>query len=96
MPVKIKHIIIMSKNILSLIIVFVSLNVYSQVSIIPQPVSVKMPRMAGSFIISAATPVILEGSGLEASAQFLNDYLKEIYGFTIKVSSQQPGHQPFI
>lgn len=84
-----------AKRLFSLIIVFVSLQVFSQVSIIPQPVSLKMPRMAGSFTISAATPVILEGSGLEASAQFLNDYLKQIYGFTVKISNQ-PSRSPAI
>jgi hexosaminidase len=57
----------------------------AQVNIIPQPVEVKMPATAGSFTITARTPIILEGSGLENSAAFLNDYLQMVYGFKLKV-----------
>jgi hexosaminidase len=62
-----------------------TINLYAQVNIIPQPAELKMPETAGSFTITAKTPIILEGSGLENSARFLNDYLKQVYGFTLPV-----------
>ncbi len=44
-----------------------SMHLHAQVNIIPQPVELKMPETAGSFTITAKTPIILEGSGLENS-----------------------------
>ncbi|WP_276483300.1 family 20 glycosylhydrolase [Paraflavitalea pollutisoli] len=65
---------------------------FSQVNIIPQPVEVKMPKVAGQFVITKNTPIVLEGSGLENSANFLNDYLQQVYGFTLKVTDKStPG-----
>ncbi|AEW00242.1 beta-N-acetylhexosaminidase [Niastella koreensis] len=65
-----------------------SMHLHAQVNIIPQPVELKMPETAGSFTITAKTPIILEGSGLENSAQFLNDYLKQVYGFTLPITKK--------
>ncbi len=48
-----------------------TINLYAQVNIIPQPAELKMPETAGSFTITAKTPIILQGSGLENSARFL-------------------------
>jgi hexosaminidase len=62
-----------------------TVNMYAQVNIIPQPVELKMPESAGDFTITAKTPIILEGAGLENSARFLNDYLKQVYGFTLPI-----------
>lgn len=64
---------------------FLSSIANAQVNIIPQPAELKMPETAGSFVITAKTPIILEGSGFENSAHFLNDYLKQVYGFTLPV-----------
>lgn len=61
---------------------------FSQVNIIPQPVDVKMPKVTGQFVITKNTPIVLEGSGLENSANFLNDYLQQVYGFTLPVTSK--------
>ena len=55
----------------------------AQVNIIPQPAFVKMPRTMADFSLSPSTNIVLEGSGLENSVSFLNDYLKEFYGFTL-------------
>jgi len=71
-----------------------TMNTYAQVNIIPQPAELKMPETAGQFVITAKTPIILEGSGMENSARFLNDYLKQCYGFTlpiIKKAGKLPG-----
>lgn len=61
---------------------------YAQVNIIPQPADVQMPATAGTFAITAKTPIILEGSGLEQSANFLNDYLQQLYGFKLPVKKK--------
>lgn len=67
---------------------FLSMSMYAQVNIIPQPVELKMPATAGQFVITAKTPIILEASGLENSARFLNDYLKQVYGFILPITKK--------
>ena len=67
---------------------FLTISTYAQVTIIPQPAELKMPEVAGSFVITPKTPIILEGSGLENSARFLNDYLKQLYGFTLPITKK--------
>lgn len=57
----------------------------AQVSIIPQPVSIKQPRIAANFSITPATVIVLEGSNLQKTAELLNDYLQHIYLFKLKV-----------
>ena len=42
----------------------------------------------GQFVITAKTPIILEGSGLENSANFLNEYLQQLYGFKLPVKKK--------
>jgi hexosaminidase len=83
------------KKVWFIAILFLSLHTYAQVNIIPQPAELKMPETGGSFVITAKTPIILEGSGLENSASFLNDYLKQVYGFTLPVV-KKPGKVPGI
>src|SRR5436189_4153671 len=55
------------------------------INIIPQPAEMKQPKIMASFTISPATQIVLEGSGLENSASFLNDYLQRFYNFKLKV-----------
>lgn len=57
----------------------------TSINIIPQPAEIKQPKIAASFIITPATEIVLEGSGLENSADFLNDYLDRFYHFKLKV-----------
>ncbi len=57
-----------------------------EINIIPQPVSVKLPAVKGNFSISAATSIVLEGSGLENAANYLNDFLLRFYGLKLKVT----------
>jgi hexosaminidase len=68
----------------------------AQVSIIPQPASVKMPRIAGSFAISPSTKIVAEGSGTENSVQFFNDYLQTFYGFRLQAASKAKGSNNII
>jgi hexosaminidase len=56
-----------------------------QLNIIPEPVSVKQPRIAAKFTINPSTQIVLEGSGLENAAAFLNDYLQQCYLFKLKI-----------
>lgn len=53
------------------------------VSIIPQPV--KMVVEKGNFTINNKTQILLAGTGLEKSADFLNDFLQQFYGFKLKI-----------
>lgn len=61
-------------------------------NIIPQPVSVKQPRIPASFYINAGTQIVAEGSGLENSINYLNDYLDRFYHFKLKVASTATGN----
>src|SRR5258708_7666653 len=56
-----------------------------QVNIIPQPVSVKQPKIAASFNLNPATQIVLEGSNMNNSVNFFNDYLQRFYLFKLKV-----------
>jgi hexosaminidase len=58
-----------------------------EISIIPKPAS--MVPGKGVLRISSATRIRLEGSGLEPSADFLNDYLQKVYGFRLGKASPE-------
>ncbi len=58
-----------------------------ELNIIPEPVSVKQPRIAASFYLNAGTQIVAEGSGLENSINYLNDYLDRFYHFKLKVAT---------
>src|SRR4051812_3937859 len=60
----------------------------AQINIIPQPRQVTMPATAGTFTITPNT-VIVANEVTKNSADFLNDYLKEVYGFTLKISDKR-------
>jgi hexosaminidase len=62
-----------------------SLLVQAQtISIIPQPAEIKQPKIAADFFITPATQILLQGSGLDNSVNFLNDYLERFYHFKLK------------
>ena len=73
------------KKIASLLLFVLCLKItHSQeVSIIPQPT--KLVASKGNFSINSKTQIVLAGSGLENSANFLNDFLQKFYGLTLKV-----------
>jgi hexosaminidase len=81
---------------LPVIILLFCFSATAQVNIIPQPVSVKMPDVTGSFNISPDTKIVLEGSGLENSVQFFNAYLKEFYGFSLETTAKAKGNNNLI
>lgn len=65
---------------------FFSLCIAAQeINIIPQPASIKQPRIAANFSITPATQIVLEGSNLQKTADFLNTYLQQFYLFKLKV-----------
>jgi len=70
---------------LSLLLSFLCLmKVHSQnISIIPQPVSIETKK--GNFILSDQTVILTADSSNSSSIQFLNNYLKSYYGFSLKV-----------
>jgi len=71
----------------------VLLNVltFAQISVIPQPVSLKEPRTAAKFSLTPTTQIVLEGSNTENSANFLNDYLQQFYHFKLNMSKNASG-----
>lgn len=61
-----------------------------EINIIPKPAEVKLPATPGKFTITPATTIVLEGSGMENSVNFLNDYLSRFYGFRLKTAKTRP------
>lgn len=57
---------------------------FAQVSIIPKPVNMVMADGGQSLTINAETPVTVAEPVLQSSADFLNDYLVQHYGFLLK------------
>ncbi len=58
-----------------------------QPSIIPVPAEIRTPAQKGSFVITSKTPLVLENSEMEHTADFLNDYLQKHYNIKLKVVS---------
>ncbi|MES1219535.1 MAG: beta-N-acetylhexosaminidase, partial [Bacteroidota bacterium] len=64
-----------------------SVTLFSQeINIIPQPVSVKQPKIAAKFSIDHSTQIVLEGSNLEKTATYLKDYLRQFYNLQLKTA----------
>ncbi|HEY4151001.1 MAG TPA: family 20 glycosylhydrolase [Chitinophagaceae bacterium] len=63
------------------------------INIIPRPVEVKKPATPGTFVISPATTIVLEGSGMENTVDFLNDYLSRFYGYKLKITKSEGPHK---
>ncbi|WP_222538201.1 beta-N-acetylhexosaminidase [Pedobacter polysacchareus] len=60
-------------------------ELHAQFNIIPQPLEVNSTSK-GAFNLSDKTPVVFKQQGLEKSASFLNAYLSQFYGFSLKQS----------
>lgn len=60
---------------------------YSQVNIIPQPVSLK--TSAGKFTISKQTVIAAKDEEDRKIANLFNDYLQQVYGFKLDVDKQE-------
>lgn len=74
----------MKKISLSFFLVASTVVMGQSINIIPQPAELKQPKIAASFTITPATQLVLGGSGLENSVNFLNDYLEQLYHFKLK------------
>ena len=75
----------MKKTTLFFLLIIASfITVAQPISIIPQPAELKQPKIMASFTITPATQLVLEGSGLQNSANFLNDYLQQFYHIKLK------------
>jgi hexosaminidase len=68
--------------------IVLSKDMFAQVSIIPKPAEVIIPSTAGSFTLTPQTVLVVEHAGLQATADFLNEYLKQVYGFSLKTSKK--------
>src|ERR1700754_708332 len=68
----------------------------AQVNIIPQPASVKYTGMNGTFSLGPETKIVMEGSGLQNSIDFFNNYLKTYYGFALQTVSTSKGNNNLI
>ena len=62
---------------------------FPQLNITPMPAEVKPGK--GSFILNRSTTIVLEGSGLERSAAFFNNYLQQHFGYKLKVTKKYTG-----
>jgi len=65
----------------------IATSVRAQISIIPQPASVKQPKIAAEFSITPSTQIVLEGGNLENVASYLNDYFQQFYGFKLDIAN---------
>ncbi len=76
------------KRIFFALAILVSFAAPSQntVHIIPAPAKVDMQQ--GTFLLSPSTVIVLNNKGEQASANFLNDYLQQFYGFRLKLVAQ--------
>ena len=68
-----------------LLLFFSSALSAQQVNIIPQPQSIKQPKIAANFNLTPTTEIVLEGSNMDNSVNFLNNYLQRFYLFKLKV-----------
>ncbi len=66
-----------------------SFNGFSQISIIPKPVELKVTAPGKLLELNPSTRVVTAQSSLRPSADFLNSYLQEFYGFQLEGSSSK-------
>jgi len=79
-----------------LVTCFAAIFGWAQISIIPQPASVKEPKVAAKFSITPSTQIVLEGSNLENIAGYLNDYFQQFYGFKLEIAKTVSGNDAII
>ncbi len=79
------------------LLMLASLSAMSQkLNIVPQPAEITMPGNAETFAITKNTTIILQGTGLGKSADFLNEYLKKYYGFELGTSKLDAGNNSIV
>jgi hexosaminidase len=73
----------MKQRLLAFVLLMSVFTQAQEVNIIPKPT--KLETQPGNFTITPSTKIILAKTGLEKSANFLNDYLQNLYGFRLQV-----------
>ena len=76
------------KKILAILLILAAIKSQSQSNANKYPITPRPQQLipkSGSFNLSASTVLLLDDAGQKQSANFLNDYLKRFYGFTLKV-----------
>lgn len=69
-------------------LIFLFSFVHAQdIHIIPEPVTLVAKN--GKFNLSSSTQIVLAGGGNESNAAFLNQYLKQVYGFQLPIRKTQ-------
>lgn len=85
------------KRMISLVaILFVSGRLTAQVSIIPKPAELSMASTADSFAITPETVIVMENKSLRPSADFFGDYVKQLYGFSLKTARKAGNNSIFL
>ena len=74
----------MKRTTFLLILLMFVCQVFAQVNIIPKPVKMVMADAGQSLELSAASRIVVTDTRLQNSADFLNDYLVQYYGFMLK------------
>jgi hexosaminidase len=79
------------KNNIFFLLIFGSLFCKAQnnFNIVPAPAEVKLG--SGVFTHNNKTNIVLEGSGLEKNAAFINDYLQQFFGYKLKITKNYTG-----
>jgi hexosaminidase len=75
--------------VLFIISLFTTSILAQEVQIIPQPAH--LTKRAGSFTITKNTSIVIQNEEDKKSTDFLNCYLKQIYGFQLPVQKQATG-----
>src|SRR5258708_5437149 len=70
----------------SLCLLLAAFSLAQDINIIPRPVEIKRPATPGSYVITPSTTIVPEGSGMENTVNFLNDYLQRFYGYRLKTA----------
>jgi len=71
---------------LAALMITTTVNAQNSLNIVPMPAEISMGK--GNVIINRNTSIVLEGSGLEKIAAFLNEQLKQQVGYSLKVGNR--------
>ena len=74
------------KRLSLLFAMLVSMTTMAQVNIIPKPV--KATTGVGNFVLNKKSCIIVVDEEQRNAANFLNDYLKELYGFKLRITNK--------
>lgn len=72
---------------LTLVALHMNAQLRTQLPIIPAPVNEIVKK--GKFVITPSTTIVLASTNIENSAAFLNNYLKRLYGFELKIANRK-------